>query len=233
MRIITKLLRSLEKGDLYDSSTKEVSSVIFDSLLATTTLRIVTNAEFYNAAYDIAVGRPQPDHLKRRVWAGHWWFEKDDIAFWCKGMTSDGGLNTYIIKEDNLGRIRVLNFLDPPLGELRVLEPARGAGMILPVLMALEQVPEKLIHNVVQPLSVPKTLRDTAPKDVLFNTVYFRGHRKNSKGEHSVLDISGCRWHYVREHIRPSTGKTVKLYWRGDPSLGVVRKIYIAKEAMP
>lgn len=51
-------------------------------------------------------------------------------------------------------------------------------------------------------------------------------------GAHGVVTIGGVKTgrhmplHFVRRHYRPKMGIWIESYWRGDPALGIVHKIY-------
>lgn len=63
------------------------------------------------------------------------------------------------------------------------------------------------------------------------NFVELRGHGKSGE-DHSAIDKHGVRFHFVRGHYMLPFQKTEKVWrqshWRGDPTLGTVRKIYNA-----
>ncbi len=49
----------------------------------------------------------------------------------------------------------------------------------------------------------------------------------NENGKERTVILSGHRClHFVRAYCRPSDGRLVSSYWRGDPALGIKRTKY-------
>lgn len=251
MRLITRLRHVMDNEALRELRVNNQEPIysVFSKLFSTTTVRVVTTQKFLNFAgefYDQSAPTPEEANpILQRVAAASWWLEvegEDDagksqtIAIWSRSV-SERQANMFFVtirEEDGALVVHPLT-TDTPMKHVNVISH-QSAKMMLDFLYALENMPERSVEEKQERLGVPKFLRDSLPNQVFFSSLYLRGHQQTAEGEHSVMDISGRRWHFVRAHWMTPHGKDEKVrrraHWRGDPTLGVVRKIYVGKSTL-
>lgn len=197
------------------------------------------DVELGGSAYSLAAQLPAPFTAIETISAGGRLLliceqVENEIRFWLHFPMPEGKpryrfSSGFILGEERNTEIEWATFPgEPQLREMSAqqLTTARGFNLLL----------EKMLLIINQPGLVDRTPRDT-DKRVIRASRALPGKPDVSKffecrirpGEHGeATGKSGVEMplHYVRKHLRPSSGKWIDGYWRGNADLGLHLKWY-------
>lgn len=252
--IITKLSRILSGKTSGRIALPEFVPGKFYKLFDTQTLRLITNWDFCAfgrtelekvTGWSRKESRPMADYPPSCTPTVPFWFELEDDkiangdgtisrepqALWMTKSYPDGTSEGFLLSYDAGGWLRCIPLAKEDQGVV-----AFRISRLMGALFVMNEMPTVVSREIRDNVEIPSILRDSHSSAFsLFSRRYLRREFSDVLGAayaaQKTLDISGRRFHYVRGHWMLPHGKSErvwrKFHWRGDPSVGISRGIYV------
>lgn len=231
MRLITQLLKVWGDGRTYENISGKAGrnlEEIFSMLTEPDTVRASLTPEFVKYIKDLWPYKEGDTVLAEHVPSvKRIWIEFNSKAeapfavFWNETSFDI----TIITRAKDTGRLEIQTYSkaeDLPEGYRDL-----GFNLVARLMFAKNNTPDEFLVVQKDPLKVPGATAINAP--TFLTTYSLRNPRRNHDGSYSAEDSHGVRYHSVRGHFRSLADKQVFIrpHWRGDPTLGVVRRIIV------